>query len=444
MMPEDFEDIQGNVLRGYRMPRVVHLFARIEESQSARWKRLLSELSSAVTPGQWKGDKPTTTLNVGVSYAGISRLRPDLAAGLGERFPAFSAGMAGRASVLGDPPSDAARAFSQHHLWIAIHGTDPQRVAERVRALLELAPGLGLVAQTPWGAAIERDGHWYEHFGFRDDISNPAIEGVPTPDRDVAGRGKRVGARWARIASGEFVLGHADERGVNALDGLSSEVASLLRNGTFAVFRRLRQNVPAFRDYVESLARAHGLTPELVADKMMGRTAAGDPLACPGRESDFTYDDDPDGAGCPLGAHVRRANPRTSGLHRVIRRGVPYGPVFEPGSSEASLERGLYFVAFNAKLEEQFEFIQQAWLNGPAGALRNARDPLVGVGAGERRMLIEGDVSAPRPPLLLLDIPDFVTHAGGEYYLVPGISGLRHLAGVERSSRVRSHAVFSS
>jgi Dyp-type peroxidase family len=318
-------------------------------------------------------------------------------------------------------------------------------MAERVRALLDLTPGLGLTAQTPWGAAIEKeDGHWYEHFGFRDDISYPAIEGVPSPDRDVPGRGKWVDGQWQRIRAGEFVIGQPDERGVNALDGLSTEVATLLKNGTFGVFRRLRQDVPAFRDYVESLARVHRLSADAIAAKLVGRTASGDSLACPGRESEFTYDQDPDGAGCPIGAHVRRANPRIGGEHRLIRRGMPYGPAFVPGSADSTADRGLYFVVFNAKLEAQFEFIQKAWLNGPSGALRNARDPLVGAGAGQRRMLIEGDVDAARAPLLLLDIPDFVSAAGGEYYLLPSIAGLRHLAGVERSSRVRSHAVFSS
>jgi Dyp-type peroxidase family len=443
MRSEDFADVQGNILRGYRMPQVAHLFARIEAEQAPRWKRVLAELLPAVTPADWGSRRPLSTLNVGISYAGIEQLRPDLAAAFGERFPAFRAGMAGRSAELGDPAAlGELRAFRDHHLWFAIHGVDAESVAARVRALLALAPGLGLIAQTPWGAAIEKDGHWYEHFGFRDDISYPALEGVPSNEHDVAGRGKWVDGSWQRIACGEFVLGHADERGVNALDGLSFELAPLLNNATFGVFQRLRQDVPAFLDYVASLGRAHGLSADAIAAKLVGRTPSGDSLACPGRESDFTYEDDAEGAGCPLGAHVRRANPRTSGEHRLIRRGMPYGPPYAAGASDSHAERGLYFVVFNAKIEDQFEFIQQAWLNGPAGALRNARDPLVGAGAGARRMLIEGDVNEPRPPLLLLDIPDFVRCTGGEYYLLPGLAGLRHLAGTERSSRVRSHALF--
>lgn len=437
-------DIQGNILRGYRMPRVVHLFSQIDQRLAPRIKEFLAELTPAVTPADWGDNRPQTTLNVGISYAGLERLRPDLAAGFGERFPAYVAGMAGRAKLLGNAPGEHVLAFHHHHLWVSIHGTDPEPIAERVRQLLELGSGLGFVAQTPWGQALEHDGHWYEHFGFRDDISYPAIDGVPTPDRDVPGRGKLVDGSWGRIAPGEFVLGYPDERGRNALDGLSPELASLLKNGTFGVFSRLHQDVPAFLDYVQSVARAYGTEPELVAAKMVGRTVSGDSLACPGRMTDFTYEDDPTGAGCPLGAHVRRANPRTNGEHRLIRRGMPYGPQFVRGAPDARADRGLYFVVFNASIENQYELVQKAWLNGPAGALRNARDPLVGSGSGARRMLIEGDAEAPRAPLLLLDVPDFVRSIGGEYYLLPGLSGLRVLSGRERSSRVRAHAAFSN
>ena len=81
---------------------------------------------------------------------------------------------------------------------------------------------------------------------------------------------------------------------------------------------------------------------ELVAAKLAGRWLDGSPLMLhpwvdegPGpREelNDFRYGRDPRGRACPLGAHIRRANPR-DGLpggahrtrrHRIIRRGIPY------------------------------------------------------------------------------------------------------------------------
>jgi hypothetical protein len=56
--------------------------------------------------------------------------------------------------------------------------------------------------------------------------------------------------------------------------------------------------------------------------------------ADPKRRNNFAYEGDDEGLGCPLGAHLRRGNPRATRLtratgvrrHRLIRRGVEYGP----------------------------------------------------------------------------------------------------------------------
>jgi deferrochelatase/peroxidase EfeB len=84
---------------------------------------------------------------------------------------------------------------------------------------------------------------------------------------------------------------------------------------------------------------------ELVAAKMFGRWKNGSPLVRypdgPGasQDNDFLYAaQDPFGMSCPLGAHIRRANPRDSLLpgvidpltisnsHRLLRVGRPYQP----------------------------------------------------------------------------------------------------------------------
>ena len=90
--------------------------------------------------------------------------------------------------------------------------------------------------------------------------------------------------------------------------------------------------------------------PDLLAAKMVGRWADGTPLELaphkpdPRRisDNDFTYGDDMQGVRCPMGAHIRRMNPRDSlgfegtliNRHRIIRRGMPYGeltPADQPG-----------------------------------------------------------------------------------------------------------------
>jgi hypothetical protein len=115
---------------------------------------------------------------------------------------------------------------------------------------------------------------------------------------------------------------------------------------------------------------------DLLSAKIVGRWRDGTPLALSDmsngeiaanrrRSNDFLYErDDPDGIGCPHGAHVRRSNPRDSlpggaertMRHRIIRRGMPY--------RENEDAQGLVFVCFAASIENGFEFIQKRWITG--------------------------------------------------------------------------------
>src|SRR5262249_43272828 len=132
--------------------------------------------------------------------------------------------------------------------------------------------------------AVPPVGFAHEHFGYRDRLSQPVVEGtgeVPTP-----GSG-------GPLKAGEFFLGYPDESGLPA--GLP-QPEILSRNGSFLAYRRLQQHVGAFRDFL----RQHGDTPEgqeLIAAKLMGRWRSGAPLVLAPDK------DDP-----ALGADVQRNN----------------------------------------------------------------------------------------------------------------------------------------
>jgi Dyp-type peroxidase family len=261
------------------------------------------------------------------------------------------------------------------------------------------------------------------------------------------------------------------------------------RNGSYLVVRQLRQDVRAFWQYVDEATRSTRETGFGVAEAMVGRELEdGSPLApmsaaaiagvgtagsAAKREQDvrlnqFNYTADPDGMHCPFGAHIRRGNPRTADLpgdpsnvfsklahllgfgltslhedlaaavrfHRILRRGREYGPGLSPGEAmqpapPGDPERGLHFVALNANIERQFEFVQNAWMAGTKfDGLTEESDPLLG-----NREPVEGcpftdGFSMPQAGKVrkrILKMPQFIAMRGGAYFFLPGIRALRYL-----------------
>jgi Dyp-type peroxidase family len=435
MTPDELRSLQGNLIGPYgaSFGHVAHLFGRIEATSGGSFRALFRRLlgPQGVTWGLWE-QRPARTLNVGVSAQGLQALQPALATELAHPFRAFTEGMPARAATLGDPNPLAGR-WGERHLWLTINAINAEELDAAVGALRELAHPVDLVEETR-GAAWVVDGHWHEHFGFRDDISYPAVVGLtsPTPE-ELEGRGQLVNGTWQPIAPGEFVLGFRNNAGVDIVSTLSPDAKRLLRGGSFAVLRKLKQDVVAFRDYIDSIRQR---VPGDPAAKLVGRERGGEPLAPldavgEGHDSlnNFTFERDQYGARCPLGSHVRRANHRSNndgGRHRLMRRGMNYGTPLAEGARDDK-ERGLWFLAFNADIEDQFEFVQKRWLNGPVSNLSDEQDPLAGM-AAKRAMAIEGDSAQHRAPVLLRNIPQFVSFLGGQYYFYPGRSGIELLA----------------
>jgi Dyp-type peroxidase family len=441
----ELADLQGGVVRGYgqRFGVARHLFARVRDPDAAR--AFLAALADPVTTAQeWEGDRPATTLNVALSFRALQALR--VAPHILDGFPAeFRAGMAARAERLADEPDTWAAELRDLEVLLVIHAQDEATLlAESERWERELGEG-GLELAHAQDAALLGDAR--EHFGFTDGFSQPAIEGVAR--EHVPGQGipyKRVPwlplsrTRWRAIKPGEFVLGYDDED-----QGLApAPPPPFHRNATFMVWRKLHQDVAAFRAQLAAQAERLGLDPELVAAKVVGRWRDGSPLALrpdapdqalgndKRRANDFAYGDDELGARCPRGAHVRRTNPRDAlgwegrltARHRILRRGMPYGPPLPDGAPDDGADRGLLFVCLQASIARQFEIVQAQWCNdGNAFGLGAEPDPIAGPAGREMRHVIEG-----RPPRFVSLMRTHVECRGGEYLLVPSIGALRALA----------------
>jgi deferrochelatase/peroxidase EfeB len=341
-----------------------------------------------------------------------------------------------------------------------------------------------------------------EPFGFRDGVSQPEFdwkreqETVPT-----------TVVYNNRVALGELLLGYPNEYGKYTdrplLDPAADPTGELLpaedhsgskdlgRNGTYLVVRQLEQDVRGLWNY---LAQAAGGNPEeryRLGAAMVGRTIDGEPLARaaaasiagitekPGEPRNaFTFDNDPAGTQCPLGAHIRRANPRNADLfgepggliaklgsmlgiprpdygkdlmastrfHRILRRGREYGPKLSP---EEALQpappddppRGLHFACLGANIGRQFEFVQNAWLMSTKfDGLTEESDPLLGNRSAVGDCPVTANFSIPREgkvPCRLTGIPQFITVRGGAYFFLPSLRALRYIARAAKTGSSR-------
>jgi Dyp-type peroxidase family len=348
----------------------------------------------------------------------------------------FRQGMVARAGILGDTGENhpdnwvGGLARTDLHAIVILFARD---AAERERCRtehdklvaqckgVEVLSSLDLEATPPFDYA-------HDHFGYRDRLSQPVIEGtgeVPTPGSETH-------------QPGEFVLGYPDESG-RAYEMPKPEILS--RNGSYMAYRRLEEHVGRFRDFL----RQHGKTPteqELIAAKLMGRWRSGAPLvlapdkddpalgADMQRNNDFNYKEmDPHGYAVPLGSHMRRMNPRDTGTNmnrrRMIRRGATYGPHLPEEAPEDGAERGIAAFVICASLIRQFEFAQNVWVNDRNfHELGNERDPIIGTQDGTLEFKI------PKRPIrkTITGLPAFTTVKGGAYFFLPGIKALRYLA----------------
>ena len=152
----------------------------------------------------------------------------------------------------------------------------------------------------------------------------------------------------------------------------------------------IRTDVVGFENFLQS--NKERIDPELLAAKMCGRWRNGVPLALspdtdkppggisPEQLNNFEYvnadgSGDPKGLRCPVGAHIRRINPRgqpvigqgqpggSNNTHRLIRRGMPYGPVYDPTQPHDGIERGVLGYYINSSIENQYEFVLSQWVN---------------------------------------------------------------------------------
>lgn len=464
----DMHDIQRTIVRGYRLPYACYFFLNIRQNakgtsaehvaeSNVKARALVMAIGEKVTLAMehWENKIPAdgATTNIAFTYSGLAAL--GVPEGTLHEMPVeFKQGMKKRAALLGDTgPSDPEHwdevwRKGNVDMWVSINGISEDAVENRgqwLQDLIDSTDGCVEVVYKQPANALKIDGEFTnkEHFGFSDGIGNPVYDGSGAPN--IPGRGKLVDGKWQPLATGEFILGYPDEAGEIPPAPLPHVFA---RNGTFMVYRKLHQRVKSFKNYLKEQGELYPGGPDLLAAKWAGRWDNGAPLELyPDNKPDlsalskeelanfnnFRYlPDDADGNRCPLGAHIRRTNPRDAmgfdgklaNRRRVIRRGLPYGDYMPPGSETDDKEHGIIFMTLNASIIRQFEFVQQQWIEyGNDFQLGNDKDVLIGNNNGTGKAVIQGN-----PPFICAKLPHFVECRGGDYFFIPSMTALRLIA----------------
>ena len=444
MLPQ--QEVQGLVLRSYGMDYATMFLLRVNDAKQAR----VSLGTLPVTSGSPWVTKPPFCLNVALTHLGLGALgltQESLAS-----FPTeFAEDAFRRCAEVGDGGACSPENWEHglgapglHGLLLLFAQTE-EICRQQTTALKNALLGSGWEQIAALNGGVLPGGK--AHFGYRDGFSQPTIEGGfanPVPDRQPV------------APSGEFLLGYPSQ--FEQLTYPVPQPETLGRNGSYLVFRMLEQNCAAFDSLLQNAEQQFGIDGELLAAKMVGRWRDGTPLSLfpetdgQGAElqaetlNQYDYVPTPDNPGlyndrrgyrCPIGSHMRRANPRSSAVagnsgsrHRIVRRGVPYGPPYDPAKPEDGVKRGLLGLFIGASIKDQFEFLMSEWINGSAFApgIFGTTDPLLGNSAGDDNKFVIPREGA--KPLVISPMPRLVTTRGSAYTFLPSLSGLRYLAGL--------------
>jgi Dyp-type peroxidase family len=504
-------DIQGMILPGYRKPAQNLLHFRITDVASARaWLSSLADpiTCTAETLRQHRRFKALTARfgreprKFNAVFHGCAFSADGLRQLVGEQAVAafadnsFKAGLAAQSGTLGDPPTGPGSpsqwiiggSTNPIDVMVIFAGDEEQRVEAATEALLQTAAVNGL-SNIHIDRGRERLGNQagHEHFGFKDGISRPALRGrnsdakedfvekrdADTPDYGGSNTLPFAGPGRPLLWPGQMLFGYDEQK----MDEPEMPTATAhpgpewAANGSFLVFRRLRQDVAAFNTFVDTSVQSlnqQGWQPPLTAEKLgallVGRWRSGTPIiVSPTQDggenlatNDFGFNQvrtiqdsngpiqqsaDSEGLICPRGAHIRKVNPRDLTTDRgqasrtmlklMLRRGITYDLSLRGAPNPSSNEpngadrddRGLLFLAFHRSIEEGFEFLMKNWVRRPERPEADTgHDPILSRG-NARFVKLHNNGSE-----FQLPIPGgWVLPTGGEYLFMPGKAFFRNL-----------------
>ena len=426
--------VQATILKGHGRKYGVLLFFVIgsDLASVATTRKFLGHLEVTTAASQLSqirafkvnetsGD--TIVRNVVISYEGFRRL--NVSPSQIPRDVAFRDGMklASSARLKETNVATWQKEFRQTLHGCILLASSSEQALEVARTALDLelrtavGPGGGVFSERCY-VRSDAGGRVVEHFGFADGISQPLFF---KDEVDEYSRGVGTNIKYDPSAD-PFRLALVQEpAGVGG------------GYGSYLAFRKIAQDVVGFQSDLAKLATETRNTEALAGALVVGRRQDGTPLvygsqvALPKHENDnFDYTADSTGRYCPLQSHIRKSNPRliASLDRRIARRGMSYGD--EGG------ERGLMFMAFQADLTQQFEFLQGRWANSAVSAEDAAVECGVDALTGVYSMEGAAPHSWPSPwdawaANVRVPFGGRTRVRGGEYFYAPSIGFLKSI-----------------
>ncbi|MBL4879727.1 MAG: Dyp-type peroxidase [Oleispira sp.] len=429
------QDLQGNILAPHARDNAAHIFVEFKDQKCAQKfiksylvKRIVSSAKQKKDSEAFKKGKSNglrTFLNFSLSMNGYKFL--DIDNHKIPNDPSFRNGMKSKQGRLNDPTPNSWQDEYQNewHAIIIVSNKSVKYLKNRVSAIKkELKKNVAKSFYVEMGKGIRnKEGSHIEHFGYVDGISQPHML------TDKIDDGKVSTENWN--PKGRLNLALVKDSG-----GVGSNSF-----GSYLIYRKLDQNVKAFRLAENELAEKMQISVDYAGAQMVGRYRNGTPLipisppqpTTTGKMNDFNYASDRrTGSKCPFGSHIRKTNQRNSTMPDGVqfpRRGIPYGGNV---TKDAEGGVGLLFMAYNSNIGSQFEFMQSSWVNSehfPGGSNSpNGIDSIIGQGSKASGQVYfkkwGDDTSAFRETPSL---GGFVTMKGGEYFFTPSISFLKSI-----------------
>ena len=418
----DLDDIQGLILRGYTnglSPATSCCrswsptgSARCSPTSPTRTSRRARTSPSRRT-GRRKppeGEPATHCVNLGFTFAGPQDARA------GRR-------VAG-ASVPGGVPGGRRRARREE--WPARPaGTIPPLGAEAARRRRARDP-LGVRRRTPtsWRRCSPTFGSgwtaprrsWTSSLRTASTAKTSSTSATRTASRSPRSRASSRGSgSTIRSSACRPASSCSASRRSGTTRGRTCRPSSAC-NGSFAAFRVMSQDVPAFNRFLADEARAHrarrgaagGEDVRALAQRRPARSCGRRAVRAEVPEDDrnmFDYESadgspngDREGLRCPRGAHIRRAFPRSQRViddfdgfqRRIVRRGMPYGPKYDPDGTRRR-SRAASWATSSARASPTSTSTSCAAGSttacSPAGRLGRTKDPLTGANDPGRQPL---------------------------------------------------------